>query len=318
MTRRRSSVLAAPAAVAATAATVAGVTVLSGDGTSSSTQPEVAAPAPAGSGKEAVPTDEASPAAGASPATGTRTVSVYYVGETSRGPRLYREFHRVQAGPDVLYAAISEALSTTPDDSDYRTDWPEATAADVGFDGAGADGEVSLVLRNDSTDLRVRPAGMTPEQAELAVQQLVYTAQAAIQTRAPVQFYLERQGSTDRRTDTILGIPVSEPLAEGDASGVLAQVWVVDPAEGAELSAPFEVSGLAAAFEAQVEWRLIQGDRVVKAGFTTAEECCTMAPYSFDVTVPAGDYTLVVSDTDPSGGEGFAPWQDTKRITIRP
>jgi hypothetical protein len=42
-----------------------------------------------------------------------------------------------------------------------------------------------------------------------------------------------------------------------------------------------------------------------------------MAPYSFRVkNVPPGDYTLVVHDSDPSGGEGPAPWTDTKAVTV--
>ena len=70
------------------------------------------------------------------------------------------------------------------------------------------------------------------------------------------------------------------------------------------------MSGLAAAFEANVQWELMQGGTVVKKGFTTAEECCTMAPYSFTVDAPPGDYTIVVHDEDASG-EGPAR-QDTR------
>jgi hypothetical protein len=35
------------------------------------------------------------------------------------------------------------------------------------------------------------------------------------------------------------------------------------------------------------------------------------------VDAPPGEYTLVVTDNDPSGGEGFEVWEDTKRITVR-
>jgi hypothetical protein len=79
----------------------------------------------------------------------------------------------------------------------------------------------------------------------------------------------------------------------------------------------FRVSGIGAFFEANVVWELRQGDKVVESGFTTAEECCRMAPYSFTVKAPAGDYLLVVKDQDMSDGEGFEPFQDTKRVTIR-
>jgi hypothetical protein len=128
-----------------------------------------------------------------------------------------------------------------------------------------------------------------------------------------VQFLLNGE-----RSDALLGVPVSEPLAQGDPADVLAQVWIIEPAEDAEVTAPFEVSGLAAAFEANVQWEVMEGDRVVKRGFTTAEECCTMAPYSFTLNLPPGEYTLVVHDTDESGGEGFAPWRDTKQVTVVP
>jgi hypothetical protein len=57
---------------------------------------------------------------------------------------------------------------------------------------------------------------------------------------------------------------------------------------------------------------------VVKQGFTTAEECCTLSPYSFEVTAPPGSYTLVVHDEDASGGaEGAGQVEDTKRIVVR-
>jgi len=161
------------------------------------------------------------------------------------------------------------------------------------------------------TDLHDRPSGMTEQEASLAIEQLIYTAQAATQTRSPVQFTLNGQ-----RTDAVLGVPTSEPLAQGQDFDVLAMMWIIEPAEGATLQSPFKVSGLANAFEANVQWELMQGNTVVDSGFTTARECCTMAPYSFRITASPGDYTLVVHDSDPSDGEGFAPWQDTKNITV--
>lgn len=317
MNSKRSWILGAAAAVVATAATVTAVVVLS-DGTTGDGD----AVGPAAS---ATPTPEPTPTpteATPTPTPATEAVPVYYVGETSHGTRLFREFHRVETGGNPLAAALSEAVSTPPDDPDYRTGWPEGTVVNgAGFDGVGADGEVWIRVHNDSTDLHDRPAGMSAEQAQMAVEQLIYTAQAVVQDRVPVQILLgpESEDLPESRTDTLLGVPVSEPLAEGDEMDVLAQVWIIDPAENAEVTAPFKVSGLAAAFEANVLWELRQGDTVVAEGFTTTEECCKMAPYSFRVKdVPPGEYTLVVSDTDPSAGEGPAPWEDTKQITVLP
>jgi hypothetical protein len=322
MQRKRSWILGAGAAVVATAATVAAVTVLS-DGTPDD-GPDRVGPAATGTtepseGTKPSPTEKPSPSSpGEAPAEETQTIPAYYVGDTSRGPRLYREFHEAPAG-EPLRASLERAIAgrgNGPDDPDYRSPWPSGT----GLGEASFDGDVVTVSLEppdgggESTNLRDRPPGLSEDEAAMAIEQLIYTAQAALQEGRPaVQFLINGQ-----HTDMLLGQPASEPLAQGDATDVLAQVWIIEPSEGAEVSAPFEVSGLAAAFEANVQWELMQDGRVVQKGFTTAEECCTMAPYSFMVDAPPGDYTIVVHDTDESGGEGFAPWEDTKRLTIAP
>ena len=323
MSSRRSWMLGAGAAVVATAATVLAVTVLGGDG-GTADEPGFAGPtatgtAPSEPGTTREPSLSPSPSPSPDPEPATSAVPVYYVGETTRGPRLYREFHRLPDDGNAVMAAVTEAVSTPPADPDYRTVWPEGTTVPAaGLQETDDDRQIVVLLRNDTVDLRTRPPGMTADEAELAVQQLVYSAQAAAQRRLPVQLLLQRDGSPEQRTDMLLGVPVAEPLANADAEDVLAQVWIIDPAEGAEVTSPFEVSGLAAAFEANVVWELRAGDRVVTDGFTTAEECCKMVPYSFEVEAPPGEYTLVVQDTDPSDGEGYGVWEDTKQVTVLP
>ena len=83
------------------------------------------------------------------------------------------------------------------------------------------------------------------------------------------------------------------------------------------LETPVTVRGEASAFEATVQWELRQGSRVVRRGYATARECCTLSPYSFRVEAPAGDYTLVVHDEDVSDGEGNPVSRDTKAISLR-
>jgi hypothetical protein len=324
MRARRPWILGAGAAVVATAATVAAVAVMGGNpGTTNAQDPGFAgSPTEQGTGGPSEPSDSVpgtspTPTDSGSAGADTVTAPVYYVGETSRGPRLFREFHQVDDDDSLsasLGAAVGEATEDgtprRPLDPDYSTDWPALTAAEGNFDG-------DLITVNLGGDpegsLRERPAGMSAEEAEIAVQQLVYTAQAATQSRAPVQFLLY-----GKRTDMVLGVPTAEPLSQGDPNTVLAQVWIIDPAEGAQVRVPFEVSGLANAFEANVQWELTQGDTVVRDGYTMAEEAFTMAPYSFMVkNIPPGDYTLVVHDEDASGGaEGPGVWTDTKNITV--
>lgn len=323
---RRSWILGAAAAAVATAATVTAVALTSnGGGAPEPDGPGFAASPTAGqepsgraeptqepgqqSSQGPDPSGEPSPDESAPPAT-TETVPAYYVGDTSRGVRLFREFHSVTTG-DAAAAAVDEAVAGNPDDPDYRSLWPDGVhATSVEYDGD----VITVDLDTGGQNLHDRPSGMTEEEAAQAVEQVLYTAQAAVQQGRPgVQLLLD-----GRRTDQVLGQPASEPLAEGDPLDVLAQVWVIEPSDSTEVSAPFTVTGLANAFEANVQWELKQGDTVVKRGFTTAAEAMTMAPYSFKVDAPPGQYTLVVHDSDPSGGEGFAPWEDTKQVTVAP
>jgi hypothetical protein len=154
---------------------------------------------------------------------------------------------------------------------------------------------------------------MSEGDATLAVQQLVWTVQDAVGARARLEFSID-----GAHADTLLGVPVSSGVAAQAADDVQSPVQIDQPADGATVDRTFTVSGRAAAFEANVQWELEQGDTVVEQGFTMAAECCTLSPYSFEVTAPrAGDYTLVVHDEDASGGEGPGPVQDTKRITVR-
>lgn len=255
-------------------------------------------------------TSEGSPSESAEPGVSARAVPVYFVGETAHGPKLFREFQQQQvcAGQDcLLEAATRNALTGEAADSDYRMPWP----ADAGLNAASYDGDIVTI--DLSGDLHDRPSGMSQELAEAAVEQLIYSAQAGLgEGRVPVQLLLD-----GGHTDTVLGVPASEPLAAGGEDDVLAPVWINTPAEGATVESGFEVDGVAMSFEATVVWQLKQGENVVEEGFTTAEECCTRAPYSFTVEAPPGDYTLVVQDDDPSGGEGPGVSPDTKEITVR-
>jgi hypothetical protein len=265
-------------------------------------------------------TDDQPPAAQqpSSPESSTATadakvsaaVPVYFVGDTAVGPRLYREFQRQDVCPGVeclMAASVRTAVGGAPGDSDYRVPWPQ----DTSVKNVTYNGDV-ITVDLAGSGLHDRPNGMSRAEADSAVQQVLYSAQAALgKGRPPVHLLLN-----DQHTDQVLGVPVAEPLAAGNADSVLASIWVDSPSEGATVGTRFEVKGQAATFEANVVWELKRGETVVRHGFTTAQECCTLAPYSFTVTAPPGDYTLVVHDTDESDGEGIGTSQDTKDIIV--
>jgi hypothetical protein len=158
---------------------------------------------------------------------------------------------------------------------------------------------------------------MTEEYAGEAVQQVVYTLQAAVQGRSAVQFTLN-----GNPIDQVLGVPTSEPLANAPQNDVLALVSITAPEEGAVVSGSFTANGVANSNEANVPWQLKQGDKVVKSGFSTAEGWMDkLYPWEtepIDVSgLAPGEYTFVAMTDDPSGGEGFGPQVDTRSITVR-
>jgi hypothetical protein len=312
MNSKRPWILAAAGAVVATAATVVGVTVLADDESPRDTDGPVASATPP---ETASPTEPSSPASPSAPATETVALPVYYVGDTNTGPRLFREFHEaeVEAGEAAqVQKALTEALGDTALDPDYRSPWPEGTALGGARIDGPADDDVVWIDLADAGALHDRPAGMSEAEASMAVEQLVHTAHAVLQRRAPVQFLLDGE-----RTDTVLGVPTSEPLAAGAPMEVQGTVWVITPQDGDVVEGPIRVEGRGAFFEATVSWQLLRNGEVVDEGFATAEEGMTLSPYSFEIDAPPGDYVLRVYDADMSGGEGNGEAEDTKRVTVR-
>ena len=278
----------------------------------SSPAPATSSPSPtAAEPTEPTPTETSTPAA---PAPETGAVPVYYIGDTERGgPRLYREFQR--AAGDPFQAAVA-LLTGTPLDPDYRTAWPAGSITGVSFDGVGADGVIGVRLADPS--YAARPAGMSAEEAEAAIMQVVYTVQAAVQARARVDFNVGA-----KRLDTVFGVDTSEPLSNGSILEHLSHLNITTPEQGATVSGRLELTGVSNGFEASVGWELRRGDEVVKRGAGMAEGWMEDKLFPFEVSipldgVPPGDYTIWATTDDPTGGtEGVGAMTDSKDVTIR-
>ncbi len=261
----------------------------------------------------------ASPTDGASGVPAETDVSVWYAGATRAGHGLFTETHPVASvdGRPDLERAVQLAVSGEPHDPDYRTLWPGGVSVtDVGF--SGGSGEAGTINVSLDGPVASRPAGMSEQDALLAVSALVRTAQAvaadAPQADSPVAFLVD-----GAETATVLGL-AGDTFGPGEDDEVMAPVQVLTPTDGATVPAgSLTVTGVAAAFEANLNWELlVGGDAVVANGFATAAECCTLSPYSFQITdLAPGSYTLVVHDVDESGGEGGGGInQDSKEIVV--
>ncbi|KQY54591.1 MULTISPECIES: Gmad2 immunoglobulin-like domain-containing protein [unclassified Nocardioides] len=248
------------------------------------------------------------------------TVPVYYIGDGPGGSVLFREFTKLRpgSGQSNVEAALGMAVSGTPMDPDYRQPWPDGTKVDTTAE--TMQGDVIVVpLLEGGTPLHDRPDGMSERDAQLAIEQLVYTAQAAVgKGRLPVQILLDGEHS-----DTVLGVPTSEPLANADVLDTLSLMNVTAPVEGAEVSGSFTATGVNNSFESNVQWQVLKGDKVVKDGFGTAEGwgMDRLFPWKVKVDVSGlapGEYTFKAMNDDPTGGaEGNGPDVDTKTIVVK-
>jgi Immunoglobulin-like domain of bacterial spore germination/Sporulation and spore germination len=308
--------------VVATAATVAAVAALGGN-----PQPTAQDPGPAASQSSSepsdgpTPTDETQGGEPTEPAEettppeqpATSALPAYFVRDTPQGPRLTREFSTVAGDVVPEKDAVTLAVSGRALDPDYRTLWPDGSRALTVTSSGDA---ITVDLTGDG--LSDRPTGMSQEEAELAVQQVVYTAQAVVQQgRIPVQITLD--GAV---TDQVLGVPASEPFSNASENETLALVGISSLSEGETVRDRFVVSGVANSFEATVPWEVRQGDKVVARGSATAEGWMDkLYPWTTTVNVsklPSGTYTFAAMTDDPTGGaEGAGPTEDTKTIVVK-
>ena len=264
---------------------------------------------------EPSPSTEPTPSTEPSPPP-TSTQAVYYVGDTTNGPRLYREFRRVQ-GPSPAHAALLAMLHEPPLDSDYTSVWPTATEALT----VSVDGDVATV----DLGVEARNANVGAEQAELAVQQLVYTVTAA-------------QPAVKKVAITIGGQPehslwghedVSTPRGRASQTDVLAPIWITEPAHGATVGRTLTFGGQATVFEATVTWEIHRVDcpsgtacpsQLLKQSFATADNGAPergdwSATFSVPTSVPKGA-VLEIRAFESSAEDGRPRFVDTKRVTL--
>jgi hypothetical protein len=238
-------------------------------------------------------------------------VPVYFGGDGPRGPVLYREF-QPGIGMDPVAQSAQAAVAGPALDPDYRSLWPAGTQATASYVGD----VITVDLTGDG--LHDRPSTMSKSDANLAIQQLVYSVQAAASSRAGVQLTLD-----GKPTDQVLGEPASEPLTNAKSTDVLSQMSISDPAEGQKITGDtLEANGVNNSFESTVSWQILDagGQSVLGgAGMATGWGGEKLYPWKISIDVSGlapGTYTFVASNDDPSGGEGKGPDTDSRTIVI--
>lgn len=228
---------------------------------------------------------------------------VYFQIDGPNDARLLREPHDVAAGTPARGAI--EAMIAGPDDPDYTSPWNQATRVLGISDNAGV---IIVDLSGDA-----RTAGVGSAFAVLMKQQLVYTVTEQLGADKRVMLHIDGQPAGELWGVTAWTAP--EPRA--DWSETLLLVGIDTPAEGDSVTSPVKVTGQAAVFEATLPWRVLgPGGTPVQEGFAMTAEGNTLAPYQFEVTLPAGGYVIEVTEDDPSDGEGGPLDVDSRAITV--
>ncbi len=292
----------------------AGLFVLALVAAGCSTDPEETAtdpePSQSGSASTGAPDPTGTPSEGEIPADSV-TVPVYFVGETPQGPRLYREFRQVEAD-NPMDEAVALLVAGDTLDPDYSTLWTPGSFAGIQLDGG-------VLVANLPADTTWTERGdLTAAEAELAVQQLVYTLQGIAQERAPL-----RAIGSDGAPAPLFGVDTSNDVVEAPELDIKAFVNVTEPAYGDTVTGTLSASGVASSFEATVPWEIRQGSvdgEVVLEGFATADGFMDkLYPWETDIDVSGlapGEYEFVALTDDASDGEGPGPTEDSKRIVV--
>jgi hypothetical protein len=247
------------------------------------------------------------PSATGTPVAGTN-LPVYYLGPSTVEDRLYREYHvvpGVRLSPQqAVTFAVNTMLDRPADDPDYRSPWPAGARVDsVSVDGAGV-ATVDLAGAAGGTAFDATVDELT---ARMAVQQLVYTASAAVPAAATstgvtgVRLLLDGQPATtlwDKAT-------ASGVLRRGPAADVLAPIWIIDPQQGTQQGQRFKVRVAGIVFEATMRLRVRDGVGRVVSDQTVHLDPGPSAQYEATVamTLSPGQYTIegyVISEQDGS------------------
>ena len=233
-----------------------------------------------------------------------RTLAQYWVADTARGFRLYREFVRINPTPDAITASLRQLVSQGPVDSDYVSLWPPGTT----IHSVKVNGDTALI------DLTFPKFSIGAAAESFAIAQLVWSATAAESTVKKISLTVD-----GKKVESLAGhVDASKFFARGLTYEVLAPVWITSPMEGQLVAAKgFTLSGMASTFEANVVWKVIQDGVVIKQGSTTALGAApAWKPWSIAIPgLTPGTYLFIALEYSAMDGSLVA--QDSKNAVLK-
>lgn len=234
-----------------------------------------------------------------------------------------RESRQVTAATPVRGAL--EAMIAGPTSEGLLGLWPTGTRVL----GISVDGDVITVdLSGEARQATVMHLPIGAASEVVMMQSLVWTVTSA---------YNMPDAAVQLRID---GAPAGAawghanwdaPVRRAEALGTLSRVIIGTPRWNETVGSPVHVSGEAAVFEATLEYAVYDvqkaldtqtnvSDHQVAWGTTMTAEGQRFAPFSFDLALGPGRYSLVIREPDYAGlppGEGPQPPETWVNITVR-
>ena len=244
------------------------------------------------------------PTPSVSPTVSSKALAQYWVADTSRGFRLYREFVRANPAPDEINAALRQLVSRKPIDSDYVSLWPQGTTIN------------SVKISGDSAivDVTFPKLNLGSEAESLAIAQFVWTATAADTTVKRISITVD-----GRKIESLAShVDATKAFTRGLTHEVLAPIWITSPTENQSVSAKgFTLSGMASTFEANVVWKVMKDGVLIQEGSTTALEAApAWKPWSVTIErLKPGRYQFFAMEYSAKDGSLVA--QDTKYAILK-
>lgn len=257
-----------------------------------------------GCGQSSMPSNDFTPTPSASSTISTKALAQYWVADTSRGFRLYREFVRANPAPDAITAALRQLVSQQPTDSDYVSLWPLGTT----INSVTISGDLAIV------DLSFPKLNLGSEAESLAIAQLIWTATAADTTVKKISLTVD-----GKKIESLAGhMDATQPFSRGLTYEVLAPIWITSPAENQSVAAKgFTLNGMASTFEANVVWKVFKDGVLIQQGSTTALEAApAWKPWSVSIeNLKPGTYQFFAMEYSAKDGSLVA--QDTKNVILK-
>jgi len=242
-------------------------------------------------------------------ATTQVTVPAYFVGANSAAGDqfgLYREYVRTTVPVGVTpaqkaRAAVAVAMNAQPftNYEPYVQPWSGTSVKNVTV----TPSLITITLSGPGA------SGFTAEQTKLAVQELVWTGQAAVgQGAIPVKFVVA-SGSPTLFGTYPTAQTYNRPAADLQYQ-VLAPIWITSPVRDQVFpaSATVVTTGQSCAFEGTTKWQLDRSGTTVKSGVTTASSGCpTRGTWQVKLGVLAtGSYTFRMFEVNMQNGKVVA------------